>query len=455
MATIEENFWPLPESAHDISQVQQSTDGSARCVFVAICDDEGRAATTFHQGQRAHFFYEFEILRELAVPSGGLEFHDALGRIIHGKNTFQYGTPAPKTVRPGSRLRYHHSIDLDVFPDTYSFTVGLSSAREEAYHGYVEGLLTHQEFQVSVNEHCRAIDVGSFTVGMAPLGKLRHHGAANLGGNCLVNVVENAQPTVTGTGTKKAGSAPAQHYAQKDVPPTIFHVTHWKAGSQWVYKILKDCVPDLLIPAEVHETQFKTKPIQMGKVYPTVYVTKQEYERVHLPPNSRRFTVFRDLRDTLISGYFSIKVSHPLIANRLEYWRKQLLEMSVSDGLIYLMEEWLPPSVAIQKSWLEAGERFIRYEDLLESDLEILEPVLLEECALPISRQKLHDAVTKNRFERLTRGRERGQENVKSHERKGVAGDWQNYFDDQVKDAFKARFGDLLIATKYERNNEW
>jgi hypothetical protein len=63
--------------------------------------------------------------------------------------------------------------------------------------------------------------------------------------------------------------------------------------------------------------------------------------------------------------------------------------------------------------------------------------------------------VSKNRFERLTHGRERGQENVKSHERKGIAGDWRNYFDDQVKDVFKARYGDLLIATGYERDSEW
>ncbi len=455
MATIEENFWPQPEAALDMSQVRQTTDGSARCVFVALCDDEGRAATTFYQGQRAHFFYEFEIQHDVAVPSGGLEFHDALGRIIHGKNTFQYGTPAPTTARAGSRLRYHHTIELDVFPDTYAFTVGLSSAQAEAYHGYVDGSLSHQEFQVAVKEHSRAIDVGSFTVGMAPLGKLRHHGAANLAGSCLVNVVEDVRPAWESKATKTAAPSPVLQNTNEDVAPTIFHVTHWKAGSQWIYKILRDSVPDLLVPAEVHETQFKTKPIQIGKVYPTVYITKQEYTKVQLPPNSRRFVVIRDLRDTLISGYFSIKVSHPLIASRLEYWRKLLHEMSVSDGLVYLMEEWLPGSASIQKSWLEADERLIRYEDLLERDIEILEPVLLEECALPISRQKLHDAVAKNRFERLTRGRERGQENVKSHERKGIAGDWQNYFDDQVKDAFKARFGNLLIATGYERNNEW
>jgi hypothetical protein len=453
--SIDENFWPLPEAALDISAEKQLTDGRARCVFVAVCDDEGRPTTTLYQGQTAHFFYEFEVQGNVAVPSGGLEFHDASGYIIHGKNTFQYGTPAPKRVRPGERLRYHHVLELDVFPGTYYFTVGFSSAEESAYLGYVEGPLSHQEFQAAVKEHCRAVNAGSFTITMAPQSKLRHHGAANLPGDCHVNVVEAPMPSDARSAADNASYPTVAHQSAENVAPTIFHITHWKAGSQWIYKILKDCVPDLLIPAEVREMQFKAKPIQVGKIYPTVYVTKQEYDRVQLPPNSRRFVVIRDLRDTLVSGYFSIKVSHPLIANRLEYWRGKLHEMSVSDGLIYLMEEWLPPSVAIQVSWLESGERLIRYESLLEHDLEILEPVLLEECGLPVSREQLQRAVSKNRFERLTHGRERGQENVKSHERKGIAGDWRNYFDDQVKDVFKARYGDLLIATGYERDSEW
>ena len=63
--------------------------------------------------------------------------------------------------------------------------------------------------------------------------------------------------------------------------------------------------------------------------------------------------------------------------------------------------------------------------------------------------------VLANRFERLTGGRKRGQEDLAAHERKGVAGDWRNYFSERVTLAFKARYGGLLVATGYEQDLNW
>lgn len=190
-------------------------------------------------------------------------------------------------------------------------------------------------------------------------------------------------------------------------------------------------------------------------VYPTVYVTKAEFDRVMEGIDSRRFVVIRDLRDTLVSYYFSVKMSHapnPAILS----WRPQLLSWSVEDGLIWLIQEsvfW--GCAAIQRSWYDAGETVIRYEDLLEHDEAILERVLVHDCGLPISSALLRAAVRDTRFERLSGGRPRGQEDQSAHERKGIAGDWRNHFTDRVKEAFKARFGAVLVATGYEPNHDW
>lgn len=43
-------------------------------------------------------------------------------------------------------------------------------------------------------------------------------------------------------------------------------------------------------------------------------------------------------------------------------------------------------------------------------------------------------------FKKIT-GRAAGQENVNHHFRKGVSGDWENYFTDAVKEAFFAKHG--------------
>src|SRR5262245_49094046 len=101
-----------------------------------------------------------------------------------------------------------------------------------------------------------------------------------------------------------------------EIPPlelTIFHVTHHKAGSQWINRILHALAYDRIVQPEVESTQFLTKPIIQGSVYPTVYVTREQFESVKLPRHWKRFVVIRDLRDTLVSAYFSFKHSHALV----------------------------------------------------------------------------------------------------------------------------------------------
>ena len=43
------------------------------------------------------------------------------------------------------------------------------------------------------------------------------------------------------------------------------------------------------------------------------------------------------------------------------------------------------------------------------------------------------EAVCSCRFENLSEGRKRGEENIAAHTRKGIAGDWQNYFTPKIK----------------------
>lgn len=237
--------------------------------------------------------------------------------------------------------------------------------------------------------------------------------------------------------------------------PTIFHVTHWKAGSQWVRKILEACAPDSIVAPRVYEAQFLSDPIQPGMVYPTVYVTREQFYKVKLPESWKRFIVIRDLRDTLVSVYFSIRFSHQTIADEIVKWRTVLVSLSEEDGLLYLFDEWLPRCVAIQQSWLGGEDALLKYEELLGNDVKILEAALIDRCQLPVSREFFREVVLANQFERLTAGRRRGVENVQSHERKGISGDWKNHFTDKIKDVFKEKYGNLLVDTGYEKDLNW
>jgi lipopolysaccharide transport system ATP-binding protein len=236
---------------------------------------------------------------------------------------------------------------------------------------------------------------------------------------------------------------------------TVFHVTHWKAGSQWIRKILTDCAPERIIPAEEDGSQFLKRPLVPGRIYTPVYASRDQFNSVHKPPNWRRLVVIRDLRDTLVSVYFSVKFSHPMLSDELRAMRAKLESLELRQGLIWLMDEWLHHCATIQHSWLESGERLLHFEDLNENDLELLEPILADELRVPLPRPRIRQVILNNRFEKVTGGRPRGLEDVSSHYRKGIAGDWRHYFTEDAKEQFKARFGDLLIATGYEKDLSW
>lgn len=441
---LRKNFWPDSDLFINLAQSEQITDGRVKCVRLAICNDRGEPTAKFYQGGSIHFFYEFRVLNEIGVPSGGLEFFDETGRLIHGKNSFLYHENISDKANAGTCLRYHHTISLDIEPGYYNCTLGLASAIPYDYQKFREGLLSYIEFISKNSEHCRILSAGRFEVMLDPVGKFTHHGLVNLKGNCSVAIAKDKL-------IQNSGEVISE---QKYPWPAIFHVTHWKAGSQWIYQILKRAFPDLIVKPHIGETQFLNWPIQASKIYPTLYVTKQQFDSVKLPENWQRFVIIRDLRDTLISSYFSFKFSHPILTSVNANWRNTLQNLSLDDGLIFLMDTLLHNCARIQLSWLEAGEPLIRYENLLDGDQEILEDLLLDKAQLPITRQRLHEVILNCRFENLTK-RPRGHEDITKHNRKGIAGDWNNHFTPRVKKAFKARFGGVLVATGYEKDLSW
>jgi hypothetical protein len=438
--------WPAPEAWTEVSGHAQFTDGRARCTRIAICDDTGQPTGRFTQGERAHFYSEFEILDEIHVPSGTLELVNENAILAHGKATYQLGPDLPPPAHAGARVRFHWLVELRLSPGEYRFTVQLAEADTESYREYVKGPLSFQDFSHRVRKHCRLEAAGSFEVTWGPRGKLSHHGVADLPGSVQARVVEGQSSTPLARG--------APQDAGEESAPTVFHVTHWKAGSQWIYKILRHLCPESIVKPELN--QLWRYPIQRGRVYPTVYMSKQGLDQVVLPEGSRRFVVIRDLRDTLISAYFSFKSSHPVIPGFSIKLRQFLQESEIETGLVHLLDHFLQECARIQLSWLEADDDLVlKYEDLLTDDLSLLEFALIDHCHLPVTREAVRDTVLAARFEALTGGRARGSEDISAHERKGVAGDWRNHFTEKVKRAFKARYGGLLVAAGYEKDLSW
>jgi len=257
-----------------------------------------------------------------------------------------------------------------------------------------------------------------------------------------------------------------------------------------VAEILKYSAPERFFPYQAEAANLKSAPIVPGGIYGTVYLTREQFRQIvdggTLSPQShsqagafpqRRvgnwwkfgarkparlfFLVFRDLRDTLISHYFSAKHSHIVMNEFFARYREELNSMDMESGLLSMISNPQPGpalhfalSAQIQLSWLgQPGVLCLRYEDILGNEYTFFEK-LIEYCQIPMSRERLHDIVRHNIFEVAT-GRARGQEDIHAHLRKGIAGDWRNYFTGRVTEEFKRRYGDVLIRTGYEANLDW
>src|ERR687890_277208 len=105
------------------------------------------------------------------------------------------------------------------------------------------------------------------------------------------------------------------------------------------------------------------------------------------------------------------------------------------------------------KRFLRMGEGMFT-EDLLERPNEEVDR-LAGFLGADTSEKALQQAVGSASFEKLSKGRQRGQEDTSSFYRKGVAGDWNNYFTERDKEIYKEEAGDLLIRLGYERDLDW
>ena len=163
-------------------------DGAVRFCGVAVCDDRGEPTLKFSPGQKAFFYFEYEILRKLDTPIGGLSFRDASGLVIHGNTTIQHASPSPDSVPCGSRLRFSVELQLNISPGDYWFSLGLSSTTAQVFENYCFADLGYRDLESQFSIHSSINDFGPFTVTADPRGKLLHHGLVNLPGGSVVAV---------------------------------------------------------------------------------------------------------------------------------------------------------------------------------------------------------------------------------------------------------------------------
>ena len=233
----------------------------------------------------------------------------------------------------------------------------------------------------------------------------------------------------------------------------MIFVTHAKAGSTWVDRILRGIYGKQVAPRlfDIPDTFSFAK----HRIYSAIFMNRGEFLQHPELFGIHRFVVIRDLRDTLISYYFSTRDTHEEDAKgRIAARRKILLEHSQEDGLLYLIDEVFQRHAGIQESWVGTETPLFKYEELLQRDAETFVDLLLHRFGHAIPQSRIEKVIAENRFENVF-GRKLGVEDTASHGRRGLPGDWKNHFTPRVAARFRERFGPILIATGYEKDHQW
>ena len=283
---------------------------------------------------------------------------------------------------------------------------------------------------------------------------------------------------------------------------------HHKCASGWIDNILREfCLHMGLKFKIVHQPYSFERYGTLGplveaeKIQFLAYInTTTEYTgdlKVY-----RAFHVVRDPRDIVVSAYFSHKKSlNAPTWKELNDLRTKLQTLSKEEGLFFELE-YLGKQFAEMAAWdynqphilevkmeelsadpLNGFTRILEFLEMFDAEERTGIRRLMHDARLkmnrlnhrgrrympanlpmfPVPRRPVHripysaiaQITDRLSFDRLAGGRKKGQENVNSHYRKGVHGDWKNHFNDDHIRYFKEHYNDLLIQLGYEKDENW
>lgn len=241
----------------------------------------------------------------------------------------------------------------------------------------------------------------------------------------------------------------------------IYHCCTQKTATQWIRAIFTDPIAYKHTGLEVlpyphlglRFAHFdgplprRTFAVSLPIDYPT-------YLSIPKPASYRTFFVLRDPRDIVVSWYFSAKYSH-LPFGPIPGLRGALEKLDLREGLRYMidtLEDW--GSFQAQRSWMDVKEdreliEIYRYEDLARDNHSFLRQ-LFDYLDIAMPEQEFRALCERHSFERHSRGRRQGEEDLHSHYRKGTAGDWRNHFDRSTTAYFRQVTRDLVEVLGYQ-----
>lgn len=229
----------------------------------------------------------------------------------------------------------------------------------------------------------------------------------------------------------------------------IFIVSYPKSGNTW----MRFLIANALYPKKdinfynIHELipeldYAKKDKMSLRSIFKSHSIYNQKFRKV--------IYIVRDGRDVYSSYYHYLKPNMPK-------------DMTFKNFLVdekYKLGFWSDHVTSWLNEWDEENFILVKYEDLLsnsENELKNVLNFLNEEYDDDI----ISNACKASSFKSMRQiESEEGRPNqnndkVDKFVRKGEAGYWDELFDDEAKEIFKNREGQVLVELGYEKNNQW
>ena len=180
-------------------------------------------------------------------------------------------------------------------------------------------------------------------------------------------------------------------------------------------------------------------------------------------PKAKLIYLVRDGRDVLTSGvfhWFNKQPADAVLTNFERARRKQFLEGDTFKGRFFQdkeIEQWARSRYnrcKLYRLLKKHAVQVITYEGLL-ADTEATLSECLSFLGVKSTPGILKSCVEQGNFTAMAKGRKRGEAKPDAHVRKGVSGEWKNYFTYEDGKLFNEITKNSLVAFGYEENENW
>lgn len=242
--------------------------------------------------------------------------------------------------------------------------------------------------------------------------------------------------------------------------PFYYVSEHPKSGGSWLARMVSDYL-QLPFP------QYVRLPI----AFRSVILNHWQYD----PRMRRVFYLYRDGRDVMVSMYFHhlrmLRTAQNSRPRRIERTYERLFGKNFDpDDVVrhlprFVEHEFAHPGRGTPLNWRDHVQDWLRaegsgsvtylsYEELQRDCGATLGKALESMTGEAVDPWRLETTVEKMSMKRQT-GRDPGGGDRTQHARKGIVGDWKNYFSQEAAERFNELAGDLLVQLGYERDRSW